>query len=270
MIRKRLPSVPAWLSARTVLYMVCGLILLFLIFPVFIIFPLSFSSARYLTFPPPSLSLQWWDAFFSDPKWTSAMGVSFKVAVVATVLAITLGTVASFALVRMRFRGKQLINSIILMPQVLPFIILAISLYFVFGRLHLIGNWIIVSLGHAVLALPLVVIIVSATLKGFDQTLEHAAMNLGANRLTTLRRITFPLIRPGILAAALFAFMTSFDELLIALFLGGERSATLPKRMWEGLRYEIDPVISVVATLLTTISITVLILIQLSRRQPKA
>lgn len=248
-------------------YVLCVIVLIFLVFPIFVVVPLSLTQGRFWTFPPSGFSLRWWHEFFSRVKWTSALATSIKVAVVATSLSTVLGTGAAFSLVRGKFRGKDFILSIILMPQIIPFIILAISLYFFFAPLRLIGNWVIISLGHVVLSLPLVVVIVSATLRGFDRTLEHAAMSLGANRFRTFLRVTFPLIRPGILASALFAFMSSFDELLIALFLGGERAATIPKRMWEGLRYEKDPTISVVATILIAFSFTMLFLIETSRRR---
>ena len=264
---KKLKDQSPWLYGKIVFYIVCALILLFLILPIFVVIPLSFTADRYWTFPPSGFSLRWWHEFFSNVKWTSAMVTSLKVAIVATIISTVLGTGASFTLVRGKFRGKNLILSIILLPQIIPFIIVAISLYFFFAELHLIGNWIIVALGHAVLALPIVVVIISTTLKGFDRTVEYAAMNLGANRLRTYLRITFPMIRPGILVSALFAFMTSFDELLIALFLGGERAATIPKRMWEGLRYEINPTIAVVASMLIIFSVAMLFLVEILRRR---
>jgi putative spermidine/putrescine transport system permease protein len=250
---------------RLGLYAVCGLVFLFLVFPILIVVPMAFSSAQYLAFPPPGFSLQWWQEYFSRPDWTSATILSFQVAVVAMILATALGTAASFTLVRAKFRGKNLVYSIILSPIIIPPIIIAIAAYFFYAGLHLVGNWIPIALGHTILALPVVVVIVSATLKGFDETLEHAAMNLGANQLTTFRRVTFPLIRPGVVTAALFAFMISFDELLIALFLSGENAVTLPKRMWDGLRLEINPTIPVVSTLLIVISLGMLALVQVMR-----
>ena len=245
----------------------CTLVLVYLIFPIFVIVPISFSSAKYLTFPPPGFSLQWWTDYLSRRDWTSSTLLSFQVATLTTLLATAHGTAASFTLVRVRFRAKTLVYSLILSPMIVPPIITAIALYFFFSQLRVIGNWMTLVLGHTVIAIPLVVVLVSAALKGFDETLEHAAMSLGAGRLRTFTRVTFPLIRPGILTAALFAFLSSFDELLIAIFLSGTRAVTLPKRMWDGVRFEINPTISVVATILITLSLAVLLGVEMIRRR---
>jgi putative spermidine/putrescine transport system permease protein len=252
------------------LYVLCGLILFYLVVPILIIIPLAFSSASHLTFPPPGISLRWWEEYFSRRDWTGATLLSFQVAMVTMFLATTLGTLASFPLVRSRFPGKNLVYALILSPIILPIIITAIATYFFFARLQLIGNWLTIALGHTILALPIVIIIVSASLKSFDQALEHAALSLGADRLRTFWYVTFPLIRSGVFTAALFAFLTSFDELLIALFLSGERAKTLPRRMWDGLRLEINPTIAVVSTILILLTCILLLLIsELSHRRSK-
>lgn len=252
------------------LYCVCGLVFFYLVVPIIIIIPLAFSSAAHLTFPPPGLSLRWWHEYFSRRDWTGATILSFQVALVTMILATSLGTLASFTLVRVRFPGKNLLYSLILSPLIIPVIITAISSYFFFARLQLIGNWLTIALGHTIVALPIVIIIVSASLKSFDQALEHAALNLGADRFRTFWYVTFPLIRSGVFTAALFAFLTSFDELLIALFLSGERAKTLPRRMWDGLRLEINPTIAVVSTILIFLTCIFLLLIsELSHRRSK-
>lgn len=193
--------------------------------------------------------------------------LSFRIGIVAMILATTLGTAASFVLVRTRFPGKNLIMALILSPIIIPTIIIAISLYFFFAEFGLVGNWIVIALGHTIICIPYVVVVVSSTLKGFDESLEHAAQSLGANRIQTFFRVTFPLIRPGVLSGAFFAFLISFDELLIAMFLAGATAGTLPKRLWDGLRFEINPTIPVAATLMMALSLSVLLIGEVVRRR---
>jgi putative spermidine/putrescine transport system permease protein len=166
-----------------------------------------------------------------------------------TVFSTILGTLAAYTFVRGKFRGKQLLYPVILSPTIIPIIILALVYYFFFSKLRLIGSPWGLILAHTVLAIPFVVINVSATLKGFDFTLEKAAMNLGANPIQAFLRVTLPLIKPGIIAGALFAFITSFDEIVVAMFICGTTAVTLPKRMLDGIRTEINPTISAVSTL---------------------
>ncbi|MGH7320260.1 MAG: ABC transporter permease, partial [Candidatus Rokuibacteriota bacterium] len=233
-------------------------VLLFLIAPVVIILLVSFSGADYLTFPPPSLSLRWYQRFFGVPTWRRAIGVSVQVASLTMVFATVLGLAAALALVRGRFRWKGAIYAFLLSPAIVPTIITAIGLYFFFVRLRATGSILAMAAGHTVLALPVVVIIIAATLQGFDVRLEQAALSLGAGRLTALRRITLPLIAPGILSAALFAFLTSFDELLIPLFLSGVEAQTLTVRVWNSLLLEVDPTIAAVSSFLIGVTTAVL------------
>ncbi len=257
----------ALFAGNFLLYTFTFLLVLLLIAPILVIIPMSFSSAKFLTFPPPGLSLQWWQEYFSRPDWIKATLNSVKIGITSTLVATILGTLASFPLVRLKFRGKNFIYSLILAPMIIPGIIWAISEYFFFSDLRLVGNWIVIALCHAVVALPFVVIVVSASLKGFDEKLEHAAASLGADKLTTFRRITFPLIRPSILTASLFSFMISFDELLVAKFLGSQNAITLPKRMWDGLRYEINPTIPVASTLFLFMTFLMLVLIVIVKKK---
>ena len=235
-----------------------GAVLLFLIAPVVIIVIVSFSGADYLTFPPPYLSLRWYQRFLGTPSWREAIAVSTKVAVLTMVFATTLGLLAALALVRGRFRGKGAIYALLLSPMIVPTVITAIGLYFFFVRLKATGSILAMALGHTVLALPVVVIIMAAALQGFDMRLEQAALSLGASRLTALRRITLPLILPGLLSAALFAFLTSFDELLIPLFLSGVEAQTLTVRIWNSLLLEVDPTIAAVSSFLIGVTAVVL------------
>ena len=233
-------------------------VVLFLTAPVIIILVVSFSGADYLRFPPPHLSLRWYGRFFGVAAWRQALGVSTEVASLTTVLATVLGFLASLALVRGRFRGKGAIYAFLLSPTIVPTIITAIGLYFFFARLKATGSVVAMALGHTVLALPVVVIIIAATLQGLDIRFEQAALSLGASRLTALRRITLPLILPGVLSAALFAFLTSFDELLIPLFLSGVEVQTLTVRVWNSLLLEVDPTIAAVSSFLIGVTTAVL------------
>jgi putative spermidine/putrescine transport system permease protein len=252
---------------RALLWLFVGVVLLYLIFPVFVVVPVSFSSAKYLQFPPPGWSLQWYQNYLVRPGWVPATLLSIRVAVAVAVLATVLGTAASLALVRGRFPGRDAVNSFIVSPLIVPGIIVAIGIYFVYAQAKLVGNPLGLVFAHTALALPFVVTNVSATLQGFDERLEYAAMNLGANRWQTFRRVTLPIIRPGVFAGALFAFITSFDELIVALFISGSGAVTLPRKMWDSLRQEIDPTIAAVSTVLIAVSVLILFTAELLRQR---
>ena len=240
--------------------------LVFLALPLFVVLPISFSAAKYLTFPPPGWSTQWYDRYFGSREWMSATWRSVEVAVLTTGAATAAGTAAALAL-RRPFRGKSLVNLVIVAPLVVPVIITAIAIYGLYARLQLEGTLHALVLAHTVLALPFVVVVVAATLRGFDETLELAAQNLGANRWQTFRLVTLPLIRPGIISGALLAFITSFDEVVIAVFVSGARAPTLPKQMWDGIRTEIDPTVAAVSTLLIGVTTAVIGAITLVRQR---
>ncbi len=233
-------------------------VLVFLIAPVVIILIVSFSGADYLSFPPPRLSLRWYGRFFGVPDWRRSITVSVQVASLTMVFATVLGLTASLALVRGRFRWKGAVYAFLISPMIVPTIITAIGLYFFFVKLKATGSLLAMALGHTVLALPVVVIIIAATLQGFDVRFELAALSLGASRVVALRRITLPLIAPGVLSAALFAFLTSFDELLIPLFLSGVQVQTLTVRVWNSLLLEVDPTIAAVSSFLIAVTSAVL------------
>ena len=245
-------------------------LLLFLMLPVLIIIPLSFGAQRYLEFPPQSFSLYWYANFFTSYNWISAALTSLKVAFFVTILATFMGTIASFFFVRSDFRGKEVLYAFVLSPMIMPVIVLAIAIYFFFAKLKLIGTLTGLVLAHTILAVPFVIIIMTATLQGFDINLEKAALNLGANRLKTFWKITFPLVRPGVLSSALFAFLTSFDEVIIAIFISGTNANTLPKKMWDSMTMETDLTITAIATMLIMLSTGLLLFIEfMRRRQPQ-
>lgn len=258
-MRRRSPSALA-------LYAVAALVLLFLVVPIVVIIPISFSSAQYLTFPPPGFSLRWYDRFLGRPEWLASLRLTLEVASMATLFSTLLGLLASLALVRGRFPGKPAVYALILSPMIVPSIITAIGIYFFFARLRMIGSPLAMALGHTVVAMPLVVIIVSAALQGFDRRLELAAMSLGASHFEAFRRVTLPIIAPAVISGALFAFLTSFDELLIPLFLAGPTSLTLSVRIWNSVTMQVEPTIAAVSTFLIAVALAVLLLGNLLRR----
>ena len=231
-----------------------ALVLLYLVFPILVVIPLSFSAGTYLSFPPPGFSLRWYANFFGRTDWLDAASLSLWVGAAVMLLATALGAPAALALVRSDFRGKNFVTGFIISPLIAPVIIVAIGIYFFYARLGLVGNPVALVIAHTALAVPFVVINVSATLQGFDERLEQAAMNLGATPWRTFWQVTFPIIRPGVLAGALFAFISSFDELVVALFVSGTSAVTLPRKMWESIRFEIDPTIAAVSTMLIVLT----------------
>ncbi|QPC42532.1 ABC transporter permease [Kaustia mangrovi] len=233
---------------RIALAIYCSAVFFFLVAPLFVVFPISFSAAKYLTFPPPGFSLQWYESYLNDPAWIQATVTSIKVALGTTALATLLGTAVAFSLVRGRYPGRAWIDRLVAAPIIVPNIIIAVALYGVFARFQLVGEWYGVMVGHTIYAIPFVVLVVGAALRTFDTNQEQAAMNLGASRFTAVRRVTLPQIRPSIVSAAFLAFITSFDELIIALFTSGT-NATLPKKMFDNIIFEIDPTIAAVSVL---------------------
>lgn len=209
----------------------------------------------------------WYRRFFTDFQWIDATKVSFIVAIFAAMFATLLGTMASVGLVRGRFRAKNIMYTLFLSPMIMPLVVVAIALYFFFARLHLVGTYTGLIIAHTIIALPFVIVNVSAVLQGFDRTLENAAMNLGANKLQTFLRVTLPLISPGIFAGALFAFITSFDEIIIAIFISGSTTVTLQKKIWDSIRLEINPMVASIASLLILLSVVILIGAEIFRRR---
>jgi len=231
------------------------LVLLFLALPILIIFPLALSPGAYLTFPPRGISLRWVNQVANDPAWLEALRVSIVVALMTTALSLGLAILAATVLTRADFPLKRIVYALILMPMILPGIITSIAVFFFLSKLGLAGSLYGMAIGHTVLALPVAVILLSATLQGVDQRLEQAALSLGASRFTAFRRITLPLVAPGLAAAGIFAFLTSFDELLVSMFLAGPGQATLPVRIWSSVLFQLDPSIAAVSVLLVLISV---------------
>jgi putative spermidine/putrescine transport system permease protein len=249
---------PGGRTERIVLWLLALPVLVFLVAPVVIVIIVSFSSSGYLQFPPPSLSLQWHQRFWTSGAWRQSTVVSLQLAAAATVLATSFGVAAATGLTRGRFAGRGLIYALLLSPTIIPTIITAIGYFFLARKLRLVGTVSGMAIGEAILALPVVVIIVTATLRGFDRRLEQAALSLGAGHWYVFRRITLPLIAPGVVSAALFAFLAAFDDLLIPLFLGGVRVQTLTVRIWSGLQVELDTTIAAVSAFFVALTSAVL------------
>lgn len=255
---------------NALLALASAVVLLFLVLPIAVIAPLSLSASSHLTFPPPALSLRWYEEVLRQGFWVDAIRLSLLVAILTTALSLTLGLGIAVALVRGRFAFKKAVYVLIIAPMIVPGIITAIALFFFFSALGLIGNPIAIALGQTVLALPVASIILSATLQGFDERLEQAAVSLGASPLLAFRRITVPVVAPGVVSAGLFAFLTSFDELLIPLFLSSATVQMLPVRIWTSVQFQIEPTVAAVSTLLVGLTVVVLVSTQLVRRVPHA
>lgn len=238
-----------------------ALVLLFLIAPMLVVVPLSFSSGEVLTLPLPGVSLRWYEDFFTSGRWLSATRNSFVVGAATAALATVLGTLAAFGMF-LWGRVPRLPAGLLTLPLVVPSVIAGVAMYFAFALAGLTSTLAGLILAHTVLALPYVVVTVLAALQGFDRTLLRAATSLGAPFPVVMRRVVLPLIGPAVAAGALFAFATSFDELIVALFIAGPEQFTLPRQMLAGLREFFSPTICAAAVLLTLVSLLMLVLHQ--------
>ena len=260
-------SLPTSRTGRIVLWIVAILVLVFLITPLLVIVPLSFSSGTMLTLPLPGWSLRWYAEVVNSEPWQNSLLHSLIVGVIATVLATTLGTLAALGLTRADFPGKSLLMGILISPMIAPLVIVAAGAYFFLLPLGLTNSLFGLALVHAALGAPFVLITVSATLAGLDPSLPRAAANLGAPPTVVFRKVILPLIAPGVISGGLFAFVTSFDEVVVAMFLTGPANRTLPRQMFDGLRDNISPAILAVATLLIAVAILLLATVEYLRRR---
>lgn len=261
------PVFPAYatLADKVGWYLLRGfgaLVLLFLLLPILVIMPLSFSDSTFLSYPVPGWSLRWYDNLFSSDEWARATRNSFIVAPLATLLATILGTMAAVGLARVNFFGKGLLMSLLIAPMVVPIVVVAVSTYLFFARIGLNDSYTGLVLVHAALGAPFVLTTVLATLQSFNDNLVRASLSLGANPLMTFFRITLPIIAPGVISGALFAFATSFDEVVVTLFIAGPTQVTLPRQMFTGIRENINPTIAAVATLLIIFTTTLMLALE--------
>ncbi len=253
---------------------ICGAIFVFLITPIIVVMPLSFNAEDFFTFTPEMLrfdpegySLKHYRDFLTNDDWQQALWNSVRIAPAATILSVGFGTLAAIGLSQPHVPFRRAIMAILISPMIVPLIISAAGMYFFYSRIGLQGTYMGVVLAHAALGIPFVIITVTATLVGFDRSLTRAAANMGADPVTTFFRVQMPLIMPGVISGALFAFITSFDEVVVVLFVGSAGQKTLPWQMFTGLREQISPTILAVATILVLISIALLTTVELLRRR---
>jgi putative spermidine/putrescine transport system permease protein len=272
-------SMPAYYTTKDKIWhytfrVICYAIFFFLLAPILIMIPLSFNAQPFFTFTremltlnPDGYSLRWYQDFLASESWMRSIRNSFSIGIAATLVSTTLGTLAALGLSRSEMPAKGLIMGILISPMIVPLIISAAGMFFFFSSINLAQTYLGVVLAHAALGTPFVVITVTATLVGFDQSLTRAAANLGASPTRSFFKITMPLILPGVVSGALFAFITSFDEIVVVLFVAGVEQRTIPREMWSGIREDISPTILAVATILVMISIALLTVVELLRRR---
>ena len=268
----------SWGGAGRVSYLAfCSAVFLFLTAPILVIVPLSFNAEPYFTFTegmlsldPQAYSLRWYRTVAEDPEWLRALANSLAIGFTSTALATALGTLAALGLANPAMPGRSLAMSLLISPMVTPVIISAAGMFFFYSDLGLAQTYPGLILAHTALGTPFVVITVTATLSGFDPNLTRAAASLGAGPVRTFRRVQLPLIAPGVISGALFAFATSFDEVVTVLFIGGLDQRTIPRQMWAGIREQISPAILAVATLLIAFALLLMLVVEWLRRRGSA
>jgi putative spermidine/putrescine transport system permease protein len=262
-----LPIFPAYATALDKLgwwglRVACVAVLAFLLVPIAVIVPLSFSDSSFLVYPIPGWSLKWYENLFTSGDWIRAARNSFIVAPLATVIATVLGTMAAVGLARTNFPYKGALMSVLIAPMVVPIVVVGVATYLFFAPLGLVDSYAGLIVVHAALGAPFVLTTVLATLQGFNHNLVRASLSLGAGPLRTFFRVTLPVIAPGVISGALFAFATSFDEVVVTLFLAGPEQVTLPRQMFTGIRENITPTIAAVATLLIIFTTSLLLVLE--------
>ena len=254
---------------RIIFVLFCAAVLLYLVLPILIVVPMSFSSARFLTFPPPSLSLRWYREYIGNPAWMQATLVTLTVAVCTVLIATPTGVSAAYAISQSKLRIMRIIHAALLLPLMVPVIITAVGIFFVYAKVGLIATMSGLVLANVMLALPYVIISVVAGLQSFDMTQEMVARSLGMNRLRSFFAVTLPQIKASVIAGAIFAFISAMDETIVAIFISGGQYQPLTKRMFTALRDEIDPTIAAISTLMTATSF-MLVLIASTRKRTSA
>lgn len=253
---------------------ICGLILFFLIAPIVVLIPLSFNAEPYftfsqgmLTFDPAAFSTRWYQDIINNPQWIHSIKNSIIIGFFATIFATFFGTLAAWGLSRPQTPFRVALMGLLISPMIVPLIITAAGMFFFYSKIGLAQTYPGLIMAHTTLGIPFVIITVTATLMGFDQDLIRASAGLGANPLTTFRKVVMPLILPGVISGALFALMTSFDEIVVVLFLSGFEQRTIPRQMWVGIREQISPTILAVATILIAVAVALLAMVELLRRR---
>ncbi|MCA0377900.1 MAG: ABC transporter permease [Actinobacteria bacterium] len=257
------------MTTKRLLGVFAVLIVIWLIVPTLVIIPMSFNEAPSFNFPPKGFSTRWYENFFTDPNWLKALGASLQVAVLTMVVATAIGVMAATGLSKVKFRGKGLAEGYFLLPLIVPGIVLAVGLYSLFLRFNLLGTLPGFVLAHTIVAMPLVITNVMASMQGLDPRLEQASASLGAGRLRTFFSITLPLIAPGVTAGALFAFVTSFDEVILSLFIQSPALQTLPVKIFNSVTQTNDPTVAAVAVITMLTSVVVMLIAQFATRKRK-
>jgi putative spermidine/putrescine transport system permease protein len=249
-----------------------GIVLAFLLLPILAVIPASFNEASFIKLPPDSFSIRWYQAFFADVGWVHSVVNSMKVALFATVFSLVIGTMTALALDRLAPRWRTLMTGLVISPLIVPVIMTSIALYYVSRRVGLYGTVPGLALGHSLLCLPFVVINIGVSLNRLDANLLRAAAGLGAGPWHAFRTVIFPAILPGLAGGAAFAFVTSFDEVIISIFIAGYGAKTLPVKLWEEIRVEFTPVVAAGATVILLLTVVVFVITQLlrSRAQRRA
>ena len=255
-----------FLSRIRYVSLVNWIICLLLIMPIAIVIVVSFGKSAYMVFPPAEFSLRWYEEFFFNPEWMQVLGNSLFIGVLSSLISTVLGFLGAYSLVRGGYRRKKLIISFCLLPLIVPSIITSVALYFASAPLDLVGSKIWIAVCHSSLALPIVLLILIGALQGIDVSIERAAESLGASRPYIFAHVVVPMAAPGIISAAFFSFLTSFDELIISLFLSGLDAETLPVRIWNSLVMNMEPVIAAISAFLVVVTVTLLLLEQAVRR----
>lgn len=242
----------------------------FLLLPILFIAALSFGSSQWLIFPPPAWTLKWYEALFADPRWLEAAWTSFRIAIIVTVLSVAIGLVASFGLVRGTFLGRNTLRALFMTPMILPVVVLAVSLYAFFLKIGLAGTTAGFVIAHLVVALPFSILALTGALEGFDRSIEDAAVLCGASPLKAKVLVTLPCISHGLFSAAIFSFLTSWDEVVLAIFMASPTLQTLPVKIWATLRQDMTPVIASASTLLILITLVLMLLAAALKKGLKA
>ena len=250
-------------GARLWLYALAGVVMLFLIVPTLIVIPMSFSASQYLEFPPREWSLRWYANYFNSSSWMQATATSFKAAALTTLVATPLGTMAAYGLFTSRFRAMRVFSIVLITPMIVPVILIAIAVFYVYVKIGLVNSLTGIVLAHSMLAIPLVMMVVTSALKSYDMNQEMVARSLGASRPRAFVMVTLPQIRFAVVTGALLSFLTSFDEVILALFVSGGANSTLTRNMFNALRDQIDPTIAAISTIMVLVTSILLALAQM-------
>jgi len=254
---------------KIVLSLFAGMIFAFLVIPSLMAVPMSFTGTRYLIFPPKGFTLNWYHIFLTNEQWVMPTLFSLRVAIITTFVSLILGSMASLALVRGTLPGRRILNVFFISPMMIPVIITAFAVYGLYAKFRLIGSTMGMVLAHSILCVPFVILVVTANLYRFDISLEMAARNLGANAIKAFLFVTLPLIKPGIIAAGIFCFITSLDDLVLAMFLIGTRRMTLPIRIFSQIQFRITPVVAAASSVFIVAAIVIVVILAFIRQDRK-